>query len=70
MLLLVRTDDKMLFRPNTCSILTYLHFTLFFFLIAPRKAAVKTEKPDKKEGEKKTSAERKTLAQEGKDLKW
>lgn len=36
---------------------------------APRKAAVKTEKPENNEGEKKTSAERKTSAEESKDTK-
>ncbi|XP_073346560.1 DNA ligase 1 [Pagrus major] len=37
---------------------------------APRKAAVKTEKPEKNEGgEKKTSAERKSSAEESKDTK-
>ncbi|KAI3374659.1 hypothetical protein L3Q82_021236, partial [Scortum barcoo] len=36
---------------------------------APRKATVKTEKPEKSEGEKKTSAERKTSAEESKDVK-
>ncbi|XP_074508250.1 DNA ligase 1 isoform X1 [Sebastes fasciatus] len=36
---------------------------------APRKATVKTEKPEKNEGEKKTSAERKTSAEESKDTK-
>ncbi|XP_043990597.1 DNA ligase 1 [Gambusia affinis] len=36
---------------------------------APRKAAVKTEKPEKNEGEKKTSAERKSSEEEQKDAK-
>ncbi|XP_074545458.1 DNA ligase 1 [Halichoeres trimaculatus] len=36
---------------------------------APRKAATKTEKPEKDEGEKKTSAERKTSAEESKETK-
>lgn len=36
---------------------------------APRKAAVKTEKPEKDEGEKKMSAERKSSAEESKDTK-
>ncbi|TKS79442.1 DNA ligase 1 [Collichthys lucidus] len=36
---------------------------------APRKAVVKTEKPEKSEGEKKTSAERKTSAEDSKDTK-
>ncbi|XP_040000412.1 LOW QUALITY PROTEIN: DNA ligase 1 [Xiphias gladius] len=36
---------------------------------APRKAAVKTEKPDKNEGEKKTHAERKSSAEEIKGTK-
>ncbi|KAF7655755.1 hypothetical protein LDENG_00050700 [Lucifuga dentata] len=36
---------------------------------APRKAAVKTEKPDKNEGEKKTSVATKSAAEESKDLK-
>ncbi|XP_044076655.1 DNA ligase 1 isoform X2 [Siniperca chuatsi] len=36
---------------------------------APRKAAVKTEKPEKHEGEKKMSAERKTSAEESEDTK-
>ena len=39
------------------------------FLIAPRKAAVKTEKVEKSEGEKKTSPEKKTSAEESKDTK-
>ncbi|KAM7400129.1 hypothetical protein PAMA_004706 [Pampus argenteus] len=36
---------------------------------APRKAAVKTEKPEKDEGEKKMSAEKKSSAEESKDAK-
>ncbi|XP_014863946.1 PREDICTED: DNA ligase 1 [Poecilia mexicana] len=36
---------------------------------APRKAAVKTEKPEKNEGEKKTSAERKSSDEEQRDAK-
>lgn len=36
---------------------------------APRKAAVKTEKPERDEGERKTSAERKSSAEESKDTK-
>lgn len=44
-------------------------FISLSFSIAPRKAAVKTDKPDKNEGEKKTSVERKTSAEEGKDTK-
>ncbi|KAM6919201.1 DNA ligase 1 [Xenentodon cancila] len=36
---------------------------------APRKAAVKTEKPEKSEGEKKMSAERKSTEEERKDTK-
>uniref|UniRef100_A0A3P8NLY1 DNA ligase n=1 Tax=Astatotilapia calliptera TaxID=8154 RepID=A0A3P8NLY1_ASTCA len=36
---------------------------------APRKAAVKTEKPEKNEGEKKTSPERKRSEEESKDTK-
>lgn len=36
---------------------------------APRKAAVKMEKPEKPEGEKK-SADRKAAADEDKDAKW
>uniref|UniRef100_A0AAQ6INM9 DNA ligase n=1 Tax=Anabas testudineus TaxID=64144 RepID=A0AAQ6INM9_ANATE len=36
---------------------------------APRKAAVKTEKPEKNEGEKNTSAERRSSAEESKDTK-
>lgn len=68
MLLSVRKDGKILFCPNACSTLTHLFISLSFS-IAPRKAAVKTEKPDKNGGEKKTTAERKTSAEEGKDIK-
>lgn len=47
----------------------FLPACLFGLLIAPRKAAVKTEKADSSEGEKKTSAERKTSTEEAKDTK-
>lgn len=43
---------------------------LFFFSKAPRKAAVKMEKPDKHEEEKKMSAERKSSTEEDKEAKW
>ena len=71
MLLSVRKDSKILSRPNPCSTLTFpFHFYLFFFSKAPRKTAVKTEKPETSDGgEKKTSAERKTSAEESKDMK-
>lgn len=39
------------------------------FQIAPRKAAVKTEKTDGGEAEKKTSVERKSAKEEAKDTK-
>lgn len=66
MLLSVRKDSKILFCPNLCYMLTSF---FFFFSKAPRKAVVKTEKPEKSEGEKKTSAERKTSAEDSKDTK-
>lgn len=68
MLLSVRKDGKILLCPNPCSTLTF-RFICSLFSIAPRKAAVKTEKPEKNEGDKKTSAERKTSAEETKDTK-
>lgn len=68
LLLSVRKDSKILFCPNLCPALTF-PYICFFSPKAPRRAAVKTEKPDKSEGEKTPSAERKTSADEGKDTK-
>lgn len=68
MLLSVRKDANILLCPSPCSALTFL-FVFIFFKTAPRKAAVKTEKPEKNEGEKKTSGERKTSTEESKDTK-
>lgn len=46
------------------------HISCFVLPTAPRKAAVKMEKPDKHEGEKKMNAERKTSAEEDEEVKW
>lgn len=46
------------------------HISCFVLPTAPRKAAVKMEKPDKHEGEKKMNAERKTSAEEDKEVEW
>lgn len=46
------------------------HICCFILPTAPRKAAVKMEKPDQHEGEKKMNAERKTSAEEDEEAKW